>query len=59
VKAHQYILSQSLSGELIEKMECLKHWLTKKVLDNVHIEVGEYILAEGDDEVEYKEDLYR
>ena len=48
-----------LGGEHIEKMECLKHWLTKKVLDNVHIEVGEDILAEGDGEVEYEEDLYR
>ena len=43
-----------LSAELIEKMECLKHWLTNKALDNITIEVAEEALdtatTEGGDE---------
>ena len=34
----------SLGAEVIEKMECLKHWLTEKAVDNVTIEVAEEAL---------------
>jgi hypothetical protein len=45
-----------LGGELIERMECLKHWLTKKVLDRINIEVMEDVLVETDGKVEDEED---
>ena len=42
----------SLSGLTIEKMECLKHWLTKKAVDGVKVDILSDVLDSGDGEVD-------
>jgi len=37
----------SLGEDMIEKMECLKHWLTKNAVDNVKFELVDEALDSG------------
>jgi len=39
----------SLGVEMIERMECLKHWLTKGALSNVKITVNKELIDGGCD----------